>query len=87
MLEVELTEIPDVKLLAPRRIDDDRSFFWEVYNRRRCPHFGITSDFLQNNHSRLTLTRTIRSLHFQAAPSASLSACVERRIATMKTEG
>lgn len=53
MLEVELTEIPDVKLLAPRCIGDDRGFFSEV-----------------NNHSRSTLTGTIRGLHLQARSSA-----------------
>lgn len=70
MIEVELTEIPDVKLLAPRRIGDDRGFFSEVYNKLRLADCGITCDFVQDNHSRSALTGTIRGLHFQAAPSA-----------------
>ena len=62
MFEVELIELPDVKLLALRCFGDDRGFFSEVYNRRRFADFGITRDFVQDNPSRSALTGTIRGL-------------------------
>jgi dTDP-4-dehydrorhamnose 3,5-epimerase len=70
MLEIELTAIPDVKILKPKRFDDGRGFFSEVYNRQRFEHAGFKLDFLQDNHSLSTKVGTIRGLHFQTPPFA-----------------
>ena len=32
-MQVEALEIPDVKILAPRKFGDDRGFFSETYNK------------------------------------------------------
>jgi dTDP-4-dehydrorhamnose 3,5-epimerase len=70
MLEIEPTAIPDVKILTPKRIDDGRGFFSEVYNRQRFEHAGFKLDFVQDNHSLSTTVGTIRGLHFQTPPFA-----------------
>jgi dTDP-4-dehydrorhamnose 3,5-epimerase len=70
MLEIELTAIPDVRILTPKRFDDGRGFFSEVYNRRRFENAGLKLDFVQDNHSLSTKVGTIRGLHFQAPPFA-----------------
>jgi dTDP-4-dehydrorhamnose 3,5-epimerase len=70
MLEVEPTTIPDVKILTPKRFDDGRGFFSEVYNRRRLAEAGLDLNFVQDNHSVSTQAGTIRGLHFQIPPFA-----------------
>jgi dTDP-4-dehydrorhamnose 3,5-epimerase len=70
MLEIEPTAIPDVKILTPRRFDDGRGFFSEVYSRQRLEDAGFNLDFVQDNHSLSTKVGTIRGLHFQTPPFA-----------------
>ncbi|MCG7392448.1 dTDP-4-dehydrorhamnose 3,5-epimerase [Microvirga sp. ACRRW] len=70
MLEIEPTAIPDVKILTPKRFDDGRGFFSEVYSRRRLEEGGLNLDFVQDNHSVSKNVGTIRGLHFQLAPFA-----------------
>ena len=55
-------------LLTPARHGDHRGFFGETYNRRRYAEFGITDDFIQDNHSLSRAVGTLRGLHFQAPP-------------------
>lgn len=59
-----LTEIPDVILLQPKIFGDARGFFFESWNRRVLADLGITSDFVQDNHSR-SLRNVLRGLHYQ----------------------
>lgn len=70
MLEIESTAIPDVKILTPKRFDDGRGFFSEVYNRKRYEDAGVKLDFVQDNHSLSEQSGTIRGLHYQTAPFA-----------------
>lgn len=58
----------DPILLTPARHGDHRGFFGETYNRRRYAEFGITDDFIQDNHSLSRAVGTLRGLHFQAPP-------------------
>jgi dTDP-4-dehydrorhamnose 3,5-epimerase len=69
-MQVEATEIPEVKILAPKRIGDARGFFSEVYNRRVFAEAGIDLDFVQDNQSLSREIGTLRGLHFQAPPFA-----------------
>jgi dTDP-4-dehydrorhamnose 3,5-epimerase len=68
--EVVATEIPDVKIITPRRFGDNRGFFSEVYNARAFHEAGIDLDFVQDNHSLSAAAGTLRGLHFQSAPFA-----------------
>lgn len=58
------TEIPGVILLQPKVFGDARGFFFESWNRRTLADFGITADFVQDNHSR-SLLNVLRGLHYQ----------------------
>ena len=69
-MQIENTPLAGVKILTPRRFDDDRGFFAETYNRKVLAENGITLDFVQDNHSFSTAAGTVRGLHFQTAPFA-----------------
>jgi dTDP-4-dehydrorhamnose 3,5-epimerase len=70
VLSVEPTAIPDVKLVTPQRFGDHRGYFCETYNRQRFADAGITTDFVQDNHSLSVAVGTVRGLHFQSPPFA-----------------
>ncbi len=62
--------IPDVVLVEPQRFSDDRGFFVETYNERDFHKAGITTAFLQDNHSLSRPPTVLRGLHFQKPPHA-----------------
>jgi dTDP-4-dehydrorhamnose 3,5-epimerase len=68
--EVVSTEIPDVKIVTPKKFGDHRGFFSEVYNARAFREAGIDLDFVQDNHSLSATVGTLRGLHFQSEPFA-----------------
>ena len=70
MLEVCPTEIPDVKIIQPRRHSDQRGFFSETYNKRALLEVGIELDFVQDNHSLSAQQVVVRGLHYQVPPLA-----------------
>jgi dTDP-4-dehydrorhamnose 3,5-epimerase len=67
---VQALEIPDIKLITPTIHRDGRGLFAETYARSEYSKAGITTEFVQDNHSRSTHTGTIRGLHFQTPPHA-----------------
>jgi len=71
-----------VKLLKPKRFEDERGWFSETYNRRRELGLGIDVEFCQDNHSLSGPIGVLRGLHFQGPPHAQvkLVRCVRGRI-------
>ena len=69
-MQIEQTPLPGVLILAPRRFGDARGWFSEVWNRRTLAGHGITTEFVQDNHSWSRDSGTVRGLHFQAPPHA-----------------
>jgi len=69
-MRVESLGLPEVKLIQPRRIADERGFFSETWNRADFEAAGLDLDFCQENHSLSKSTGTIRGLHFQRPPFA-----------------
>jgi dTDP-4-dehydrorhamnose 3,5-epimerase len=69
-MRITPTELEDVKLIAPVRHEDARGFFVETYNWDSWSARGITTRFVQDNHSLSRLKGTIRGLHFQTPPFA-----------------
>ena len=67
---VQPLEIPDVKLITPERLYDERGFFSETYNRQRLAEAGVAADFVQDNHSLSSIRSVVRGLHFQVNPHA-----------------
>lgn len=81
-MDVVALDIPEVKLITPRRFADARGFFSEVYVRRRFVEAGIPDDFVQENQSLSVAPYTLRGLHLQLPPQpqAKLVRCVRGRI-------
>ncbi len=69
-MKVVSLDIPDVKLITPRKFGDNRGFFSEVYNAEALAAAGIDIRFVQDNHSVSMETGTVRGLHFQKPPHA-----------------
>lgn len=59
------TSIPEVLLIEPRVFGDQRGFFFESFNARKFAELtGVTSEFVQDNHSR-SARHVLRGLHYQ----------------------
>ena len=69
-LEVINTSLNGVKILKPRRFEDDRGYFSETWNHRSLVNLGINIDFVQDNQSYSRQKGTVRGLHFQFPPHA-----------------
>jgi len=64
------TSLPGVFVITPARFGDRRGFFSESYSAKALAEHGITTQFVQDNHSLSMTQGTIRGLHFQAPPHA-----------------
>lgn len=69
-MDVIDTLIPAVKLIRPRRHADARGVFAETYSTRALRMAGLTTIFVQDNHSVSHRKGTVRGLHFQIPPHA-----------------
>jgi len=69
-LEIITTELPGVLILIPKRFGDNRGFFSETYNKDTLACHGISTVFVQDNHSLSRDIGVVRGLHFQAPPHA-----------------
>jgi dTDP-4-dehydrorhamnose 3,5-epimerase len=67
-MEITDCQIPDVKIIRPRKYTDHRGFFSETFNKRNLTEAGLDLDFVQDNHSLSLQKGVVRGLHFQAAP-------------------
>ena len=65
MAQVHTTSLPGVLLIEPQVHRDERGFFVESYSARTLAAAGITTEFVQDNHSR-SVRNTLRGLHYQA---------------------
>ena len=69
-MKIEETFLPGVIIITPARFGDHRGFFSESYSFKALAEHGITTLFVQDNHSLSMTQGTIRGLHFQAPPHA-----------------
>lgn len=69
-MKIEQTNLPDVLILTPARFGDDRGWFSETFNAQRMADAGITTEWVQDNHSMSAKPGTVRGLHFQSPPHA-----------------
>jgi dTDP-4-dehydrorhamnose 3,5-epimerase len=63
-------EIPQVKLLAPKKYGDARGFFSETYSQKAMKDLGLDLKFVQDNHSFSAAKGVLRGLHYQLSPMA-----------------
>lgn len=61
--------IPDVLLIQPKRFEDERGYFSEVYNADMARDAGLPH-FVQDNESLSRSPGVMRGLHFQLPPFA-----------------
>ena len=61
------TPLPGVVIIEPRVFNDERGFFLESYKKSDFIENGISTEFLQDNHS-LSSKNILRGLHFQNPP-------------------
>lgn len=69
-MQVKTLDLPEVKLVIPRRFEDARGYFCEVYNKRMFDDVLASIDFVQDNESFSRAPYTVRGLHYQAPPHA-----------------
>ncbi len=69
-MDVVSLDIPDVKIIRPKKFGDHRGFFSETYNKKTFEAAGLQYDFVQDNQSLSAEVGTIRGLHFQLPPFA-----------------
>jgi len=71
-----------VKLIAARRLGDERGWFTETYSEAAFTKLGIRDRFVQDNHSMSVPAGVLRGLHFQSPPHAQskLVRCVRGSI-------
>lgn len=67
-MDVTDLDIPGVKLLRPRRYEDERGSFVESYSQRSLADVGITTAFVQDNDVVTHGFGVVRGLHFQIPP-------------------
>lgn len=64
-MNVVATLLPDVLILEPNVFGDERGFFFESFNQRAfAEKTGVTTAFVQDNHSR-SARNVLRGLHYQ----------------------
>ena len=80
-MEVSSTPLPGVLILKPRKFGDERGFFFESFNQRVFQgSTGITSKFVQDNHSKSGRS-VLRGLHYQLGnPQGKLVRVIEGAI-------
>lgn len=66
-MEVIQTPFQGVLVLKPKVHEDERGFFIESYSKRTLAEIGITTSFVQDNHSR-SRHNTLRGMHYQSDP-------------------
>ena len=64
---IESKHLNGVLILKPEVFEDERGFFMEVYREDQFKASGISSIFLQDNHSR-SIKNVLRGMHFQWNP-------------------
>ncbi|MBB3268196.1 dTDP-4-dehydrorhamnose 3,5-epimerase [Azospirillum sp. OGB3] len=69
-MDVIALDIPDVKIIRPKKFGDHRGFFSETYSKKAFEAAGLRYDFVQDNQSLSAEVGTVRGLHFQLPPFA-----------------
>ncbi|MHB9138593.1 MAG: dTDP-4-dehydrorhamnose 3,5-epimerase [Victivallaceae bacterium] len=60
-------KLAGIKIIDPVVFQDNRGFFFESYNHSKLSEYGITHNFVQDNHSK-SVKNTLRGLHYQINP-------------------
>lgn len=69
-MEFRTFELEGLLEIIPRKIEDDRGYFSEIFRLNRFEEQVPSVEFVQDNQSLSIRTGTIRGLHFQTHPAA-----------------
>lgn len=69
-MQIRDLDLPNVKLIIPRRFEDSRGYFSETYNKRAFDEAVSPVAFVQDNESLSRAPYTVRGLHYQSPPYA-----------------
>ena len=69
-MQVHSLEIPDIKIIKPNKIGDERGYFAEIYTKKIFDQNADKIDFLQDNQSLSVEKGIVRGLHYQSPPYA-----------------
>jgi dTDP-4-dehydrorhamnose 3,5-epimerase len=69
-MQIEHTGLAGLLVITPKRFGDARGFFAETYSCEKLAAHGVTTAFVQDNHSLSAQVGTVRGLHFQRPPRA-----------------
>ncbi|HXY21984.1 MAG TPA: dTDP-4-dehydrorhamnose 3,5-epimerase [Burkholderiaceae bacterium] len=80
-MKVHATALPEVLVLEPRVLGDERGFFLESWNARTFQDVtGVDLAFVQDNHSR-SVRNVLRGIHYQLEkPQGKLVRAVSGRV-------
>lgn len=79
-MKVSKCHLEGILLIEPATYNDDRGFFLESYEQERYREFGITENFVQDNHSR-SMKNVLRGLHYtRNKPQAQIVTVMRGRI-------
>ena len=68
-MKIIKTPIPDLLIVEPDVFNDQRGYFFEVYNQERYFNNNMNMQFVQDNESK-SGKNVLRGLHFQKPPFA-----------------
>jgi dTDP-4-dehydrorhamnose 3,5-epimerase len=68
-MKIIKTPIPDLLVVEPSVFNDQRGYFFEVYNQERYFNNNMQMQFVQDNESK-SGRNVLRGLHFQTPPFA-----------------
>jgi dTDP-4-dehydrorhamnose 3,5-epimerase len=63
-MKISATQLPEVKIVEPRVIEDQRGRFFELFRAERFSEAGLADRFVQDNVS-LSTRGVVRGLHLQ----------------------
>jgi len=69
-IDIVRAAIPDVLIVTPTALVDERGAFSETFRASALAPFGVTHGWAQENQVRTAARGVLRGLHFQAPPHA-----------------
>jgi len=69
-MEISKTKLDGVLLIKPKKHEDHRGFFSEVFRDDKLKEHGFTREFVQDNQSLSVEAGVLRGLHYQRPPFA-----------------
>jgi dTDP-4-dehydrorhamnose 3,5-epimerase len=81
-MQIRSFEIAGPLEIIPRKIEDSRGYFSEIFRMDTFTERGPSAEFVQDNQSLSVKTGTVRGIHFQSHPAAQgkLVRCLAGRL-------